>query len=242
MANWTLESARLTVFLEPNFTRFPTLWDDVVGEEPETSIFQKPTAMRVAYGPFAGGRLQLQAQPVRLDWIFDAPEPGDETGKRNTLGAFPDGATPLLELVYRWAKSNSFPETRRIALGFTLITPALDRLSGYRELRNFIDGVPANEEASDFLYQVNIPRKSTTGIEGLTINRLSKWSVMLVRLMALSSFGAVLEGPENSVVHLDLDINTPQNFGMIPKERIREVIDDLLSGALEISNSGTHSK
>jgi len=29
---------------------------------------------------------------------------------------------------------------------------------------------------------------------------------------------------------------------MIPKERIREVIDDLLSGALEISNSGTHSK
>jgi|HubBroStandDraft_2_1064218.scaffolds.fasta_scaffold338677_2 hypothetical protein len=152
------------------------------------------------------------------------------------IGPFPASAEPLVEIGCRWAAIASFPSTSRIALGLTLVSPVADRETGYRELASFVDGVPNADEASDFHYQINYPRPSRAGVEGLLINRLAKWSVSAFRLGIFRPGAmATAVGEIKSHLNLELDINTSADREeRIPKENIESVIKDLLDGALEV--------
>jgi len=159
------------------------------------------------------------------------------------LGPFPAAARPLLDLGRRWAASGSFPDTPRIALGLVLTSPTADRASGYRELADFVDGVPADPNATDFVYQVNIPRDSRADVAGLRVNRLSKWSVMLSRLLTIipmASSPSQFIGPDFHHLRLELDISTDAGFGsLLPRDKVQLIIDDLFDGAQEICAQGT---
>lgn len=239
MPEWRVASARLTVFVAPDTVVPSTLWRDVVGEDPESSVVQRATATKTESGPFADGILTLQVQPMRVDWLQEPVGPATE-GAPPVLGAFPDAAEPLVELGHRWARSTQFPSTQRVALGLILISDVSDRQIGYRELANFIDGVPESTDAVDFLYQVNRPRDSRAGIEGLYINRLSKWSVAEYRVVIFAPAAAsVATGALRYHLRLELDINTMAEFeGLIPQQKVDKVIDDLFEGAHEICEQG----
>jgi|GEM_PF-1843818 len=237
MPEWGIDSVRFSVFTDPNFVVPPTLWRDCVGDEPETSTYQRANATKVEVGPFAEGRLTLQVQPMRVDWVH---EPLVSLGQQgvSVLGPFPDAADPLLDLSRRWASSNSFPGTPRIALGLVVSSSTTDRASGYRELANLIEGVPTNPEASDFMYQVNIPRTAHVDIAGLKVNRLSKWGVALIRQFVVAGTAAPttqVVAPDIHCLRLELDINTNPDFeGLLPRRRVTAIIDDLFDGAKEI--------
>jgi hypothetical protein len=246
MPDWQLLNARLTIFLAPDALVPPTLWRDLIGEEPENSVVQRATATRTERGPFADGNLSLQIQPMRIDWVHEPVGVGAVGGLPPVLGVFPTAADALLQLGRRWVTNGWFPpSTPRVALGFILISPAPDRESGYRELGQFIDGVPNTPDATDFQYQVNRPRASRTGIDGLQVNRLSKWSVGAYGVFVISS-AAVAASPSTTTqllhhLRLELDINTSADFQRpIPRESVESVIDDLLSGASEICEHGNH--
>jgi hypothetical protein len=176
---------------------------------------------------------------MRVDWIHE-PLAGLGQKDASVLGPFPDAADPLLELSRHWASTNSFPDTSRIALGLVLSSPTTDRASGYRELAEFIEGVPTNPDASDFMYQVNIPRISHVNVAGLKVNRLSKWGVTLIRQFVLTALAArttQLVNPDRHSLRLELDISTNADFeGLLPPTEMTAIIDDLFEGAREVSD------
>ena len=239
MPNWQVMNARLTFFVAPDAQIPSTLWRDTLGEEPEATAFQRATLTRNESGLFADGKLSLVLQPMRIDWIH---EPSSE-GITPILGPFPGAVEPLLSIGSRSRANGSSPPTNRIALGFVLISPTPDRETGYRELREFIDGVPSTPDAVDFQYQVNRPRVSNV-IEGLQVNRLSKWSVGGVRLLRVTLAGRTMTPtitPIEHHLHLELDISTAADFQeILPEERIQDVIADLFRGAQEINEHGNH--
>jgi hypothetical protein len=243
MLDWRVTNARLSVFVVPDTIVPPTLWKDLVGEEPESSTVQRTMSTKVETGPFAEGKLRLIVQPMRIDWVHEPADIETEWGVENVLGPFPSACEPLLHLGRRWAKSDLFPSIQRIALGLVLIFPTRDRATGYRGLDQFIDGVPNAPDAADFLYQVNRPRPSRAGIDGLRVNRLSKWSVGAYKTVVINP--AVNPNPMLSKlrhhVRLELDLNTDADFpGTIARQNVESVIDDLFSGAKEIATHGNH--
>ena len=240
MSNWQLETARLTVFVTPEFVAPASLWRDCVGDDPETSTKQKQIATTIEIGGLGEGRLTLQIQPMRVDWVYEAPGIGSENGLPPVLGPFPAATEPLLQLGRKWVGTDKFPETPRIALGLVLLSATHDRMTGYEELAGFVEGVPKEPTATDFSYQVNLPRDSRAGIVGLAINRVSKWSVGMYKLVAVTA-GALNQvvAPEYVSLRLELDINTQPSFsGPIPHDRIPRLLEDLCDGAKEICRDG----
>lgn len=238
MPTWQVAGCRLTVFVAPDTVVPATLWRDTVGEDPETTTTQRSAGVRVEKGSFGNGNLTLTVQPMRIDWGYD-PLPALSTSV-DVLGDFPAAADPLLIFAKRWVRDGWYPITTRIALGLVLISPTTDRKTGYEELSRFVDGVPSAVDATDFLYQVNRPRPSSAGLAGLRVNRLAKWAVAGLRLVALAG------GPQNSMsaesynVHLELDINTNPDYGVqIPRESVELVIDDLFAAAREVAEQGS---
>jgi hypothetical protein len=243
MPEWRLLNARLTVFVAPDTVVPPTIWRDLVGEEPEDSSVQRSTATRIESGPFADGTLKLQIQPMRIDWAYEPVGLEAREGLPPFIGPFPAAADPLIQFGHRWTASAWFPSVSRVAVGFTLLSPTRDRETGYQELSQFIDGVPNTPDARDFHYQVNRPRASRAGIEGLQVNRLAKWSVGAFLVFAVAFDGTSNPSSANSTpryhLHLDLDINTSADYqGVIPRGSIEGLIDDLFAAGQEISEHG----
>ena len=230
------------MFVTPETIIPDTLWREVVGEDSETTTQQRAAATRVESGSFAEGTLRLQIQPMRVDWFYEPPPA--TTAAMPAFGRFPAAARPFLEFVRRWATTGSFPTSTRIALGFTLIAATEGRATGYRELSEFIDGVPT-PDATDFQYQVNRPRASRAGIEGLNINRLSRWSVGALGTVALLvGAGAPhpIIGPLQHHLRLEVDVNTAADFqGVIPHDMIPALLDDLFAGVTEVCEQGAHT-
>jgi len=239
MIDWLTLSARLSVFLAPDAVVSPSLWREVVGDEPDQSSTQRTLATRTETGPFAEGKLTHQVQPVRVDWVYEPPENEPFTTEPMTLGPFPGATDPLLKIAKRWLEVG-FPAAQRIALGFQLMIPCASREAGYEELKHFIDGVPGSGDATDFAYQVNRPRAAGTAVEGLRINRLSKWSVGAFRSIAMSTAAATpIVGEMRFHLRVDLDLHTAPDYpGLLPKEQMGQIIQDLREGAIEISERG----
>lgn len=130
MPEWRLLNARLTVFVAPDTVVPPTIWRDLVGEEPEDSSVQRSTATRIESGPFADGTLKLQIQPMRIDWAYEPVGLEAREGLPPFIGPFPAAADPLIQFGHRWAASAWFPSVSRVAVGFTLLSPTRDRETG----------------------------------------------------------------------------------------------------------------
>lgn len=238
VSEWQINTARFSVFTEPDFIAPSTLWHDCVGGDPDTSTYQRANATKLEIGAVEDAQLILQIQPMRIDWSYQ-PQPNPGELGMPSLGQFPNAADSLLALSRRWVGQESFPKTRRVALGFTLIAATGDRAAGYRELSKFVDCIPTNPDASDFMLQVNIPRPSSANVPGLRVNRLSRWGVLRVRQFTATPVQPQF-GLELGYLHLDLDINTNPEFeGLLPPSEIPMIIDDLFRGAKEVSEQGT---
>ena len=128
----------------------------------------------------------------------------------------------------------------RLAMGAVLIEPTTNRETGYLRLRDFIKSAVPTGEVTDFMYQVNHPRDTITGIQGLRINCLAKWSVSVFQLIAVSA-GMHTAAPPHSFVNLELDISTSgDRADTIPPNQIIAVLDDLQVAAAEIADGVVH--
>jgi hypothetical protein len=208
----------------------------VVGGEPDNIVNQRAVALRQETGTFADATATMTLLPGRTDWTFAAAETFQPTVA--TLGEFPGAAEQFRAAISRWAASEQFPATHRVALGVVLAEPTETRETGYQRLRDFIGAVP-DGDTSDFLYQVNRHRPTRADVPELRVNRLAKWSVQQVQLVTLSAGGAPVSAPPLSFVSLELDVNTSAEFsGPIPRGVVASLVDDLWAGATEIATEG----
>jgi hypothetical protein len=174
-------------------------------------------------------------QPLRVDWVYNKPE------EAQAIGSF----SPSLNLFHRLMNSwfEVAPNALRLAFGGVLLIPVDTKADGYRLLSTLLPSVIIDAEgSSDFSYQINRARISKAGIEGLRINRLSRWSTAL-----WSGSTVLIQGDRVTTTpserryasRLEIDINTAADFqGEFRAEQVGTVFSELVELGREIAQEG----
>lgn len=243
---WEVETLRLTAFPIPATPlKDPGWWTALMGEPVETKIIQQKLGEQREEGPFLSGTLINLLRPHRIDWLLSPTR--DQIGEAmgfETIGSFLELTGPFVELMVRWLDSGMCPVLQRLAFGAILILPVDSRTTGYRKLSPYLPSVTLDPEgSSDFTYQINRPRDSSSGIAGLKVNRLSKWSVASTRLLGFlvepELSPGVDRGEEYFACRLELDINTaPGRQEPIPQNQLGRVFKELVELGREIVTEG----
>jgi hypothetical protein len=238
--SWLLVGARLTAFTLPAEHEADNWWKDTVGRKPETRQIQSKTNEQTDVGVFEEGVLSLSVHPVRVEWQYNTPEPEGQVTEVPSLGSVEDRLDAFHRIMNKWLRSTAAPDIIRLAFGATLAQPVESLGQAYQLLARY---TPVNliGESSDFLYQINRTRILTAPIEGLQINRLSKWSAIRVfqsmRSPAVSLIGQNIK--EFYACRLELDINSPADFdSVIPGELTSDLFGELVRLGTEIATEG----
>jgi hypothetical protein len=149
-----------------------------VGKLPEMRTVRPRQGGSQEEGAFGTGRLILRLESMRIDWLLTVAGEQKSSGEdAPTIGAFPEVLRGFQELIERWFSLETCPSVIRLAFGAVLLQPVASLQHAYQQLGHYLPSMMSDPEgSSDFLYQINRRRDSTTGIAGLKINRLSKWS------------------------------------------------------------------
>ncbi len=216
-----------------------------MGEPPETKLLTPKRGALKEEGPLEKGRLVLNIRPMRIDWLFQSIyDDQSESFPIPIIGPFPESLVPFFGIIERWFSLEALPELTRIALGVVLVEPVEDKKLGYQRISKYLPTIKLDtEKSSDFSYQINRPRPSTSGIKDLSVKRISRWSVSLHRAAAISvgpdSAEAATLGQTYFTTRLEVDINTAPDFkGFLPAEHLSKILRELVSLAEEIASKG----
>ena len=173
--DWRAEQLRLSAFIvdetEP-LLLVRDWWSALVGAPPENVLEQPPAGVVQLFGTHNDAPLHMKAERGRLDIMrpFNLAQPTPYTSPLLT-----ETIAPFVELATRWL--NAGPPIKRLGLGcfavriFPEIEACRSALDAY--LRP-VDMQMA--EPDSFEYRTN-RRCSSQAVEGLTLNRIAKWSV-----------------------------------------------------------------
>lgn len=235
------------------FTAFPAedavigsfkRWVNMFGGAPEEGHFLKNQNLMVEAGPHRGNRLVLQVMtPLRFDWnlvplVDDKSE--DAEFKLQNIGPLTQAISSFREIVDKWLDGAG--PLQRIAFGAVLLFRVPSRIEGYRTIQPYLTKVTLDPEgSSDFIYQINRPRPMPE-IEGLKVNRLTKWSVFQYFTQQVVMGPGVthqMSGPDAFACRLEMDINTMPDFsGPLPGEKLSTILDKLIGMCNEIAENG----
>jgi hypothetical protein len=242
-SDWLVDQFRLTAFPVPGaITRSPEWWEAASGASPDETTSNPKKGSSAVSGSFGPGKLVLRLEPDRVDWLL-VPADLDAAALLISpafpnIGSLAETLVAFSEIAERWLGRDDVPEVGRLAFGAVLRHPEADRRSGYLRVPDYVP-VHVDPESSDFLYQINLPITSTAGINGLQINRLSKWSVSAMKLLALVSTGATIAPEPVYAFTLELDINTAPTFaGPLPKARLFALYRELTNLGGQIAAEG----
>jgi len=244
LAAWQTQTLRLTAFPSPSAHIIqPTWWHDLRGEEPESRISQPRKGGLRDEGPFADGYLILGVEPARIDWRYTSIV--DEKQKSEvfpTIGPLQDAIRVFAPLMNRWFELETCPTVQRLAFGAVMFQPVQNLQTGYQRIMQYLPSVQIDiENSSDFSYQINRKRYSRI-VQGLIINRLSRWSVMGLQDISMQITPARAQGSLGPIYHacrLELDINTVPEFqGEFRRDQLSSLFQELIDLAVEIANHG----
>ncbi len=206
-------------------------WVAVVGEPAESQVLLPKKRLSREEGPLGSGRLILETQPTRIDWVFSKTLDGD------ALGHFTIVTEQFASLMDRWF--DIFDSIQRLAFGAILSFSVNSKTEGYERLQSFLKRVQLDpQNSSDFLYQINRPRTFKHDDFEIRINRLSKWTVALSQTLEISPESNHLISSQYAC-NLDLDINTDAEFKTeLPKELLNDIFRVFIEYAMEISSEG----
>jgi hypothetical protein len=240
---WQAQVLRLTVFpVRPEIDIHQNWWSSLFGDSAEQVTTDKKQLLHQEKGALDGATLLLNTQPGRVDWQYVAPqELSDLIDAIPTLGPFSQALDRFTPTMTKWV-STDCPEVNRMAFGAVLLQPVGDRQTGYKVLSGCLRSVQIDPDTTDFLYQINRRKKSGSGIPEFLINRLTKWSVALMKLNLVDPSGKEMPSTEHFATRLELDISTPAVYpGTLPKEQLASLLDELVALGREISEKGESS-
>lgn len=247
---WQANTLRLTAFTAREAVLDSSnWWINVVGKPPDTESRQlKMHGLRQG-GEFEKGELNLELEPGRIDWKYLPAEAKQDTTLPDSdiipsIGPFREAIDSFRQLMMRWFSLETCPSTTRLAFGSVLLLPVTNRESGYRQLATYLPFLDLDpEHTSDLLYRINRRRFSVLGIQGLHINRLSKWSVGTFQrqVLAVGTQGVqyATSGPLAYACNLELDINTAQEFtDILEHNKLAGIFNELIELGMEIVVKG----
>jgi hypothetical protein len=239
LADWQAEQARLTVFVLTDAQTGPQQWwAEIVQSEPDDVSVSPKKRSGSVQGVYNPGTLVLRTEPGRIDWLLVPGQAEFEesmtTSEMPSLGEALGALDRFSGAVERWLARDDLPVVGRMAFGAALIHPETDRDAAYDRLPDYVP-VQLPPGSADFSFQINRPHRSAIEIDGLLVNRLSKWNVIHSRMIS-----AVTARPSETFnLRLELDINTAPTFpGPIPRESLVKLFRELFSEGMQIAANG----
>lgn len=201
-------------------------WHTVVGEDPDKIDVQPKQKLSIYQSAFNLGRLLLQIQPGRIDWVYVAED--SVPTEFPTLGVYDNAIHLFKDAISKWLRSNEIPTSSRLAYGAILVCPVNSRKEAYTQLAQLVRTLNIDtDNSTDFFYQINRPRT----VDGIKINRLSKGSALASIFV---SFNQVKIASK-----LELDINTsPDEIGSIETQKLGDILEALIELGNEIAQKG----
>ena len=230
--SWKAQLFRTTVFFEHPYEGDPEAWIGAMGlPEPDTDEHVKREALRRLTVLRDDTKVEVHQTPQRGDiYLMPAAEPSD-------LGAVEAHVAEFEELSHKWLQALDAPVIR-LAFGATYLEPAANRRAAYGRLNELLESLELDPDNSrDVFYQVNRP----ITVDGLILNRLTKWSSVVV------AKGNVVHSPEGMksnlvpeyFVRLECDNSTPaDNTAPIGAEKLIAFHKRLVKLSLENVQSG----
>ncbi len=246
MRNWEVQQLRLTIFPQFGSELDPDkLWMSVIGEEPELVQAHPKQGVLLMQNPYHLGMLKFNLLPDRIHWVYEVPKNSDDLD--SSLGSIDATLSKFAEIANKLFSIGSKPSAIRIAIGLILDSPVQSKEEGYQALSELLSYVEIDRNSSDFLYQINRPRKMRLGETEIEINRLSKWSVAVqVQSQFVFQLGSTKQGSVKSLsgnkmvsCHLELDISTDEdNQRAFDHGEQKSIFDRLIEQAKEIYEKG----
>lgn len=242
--NWLLENARVTAFpaAGPEVAA-DRWWSELLTEPAEAKVTLPRVGRYEERGKLGNGFLVLRAQSGRIDWLLTVSqrraleEPGIPS-----LGPFPEAIRGFLDATSRWLELPDIPQIQRLAFGATLVHPTESAAEAQNFLTPMLPSLRiASEHTSDLTFQINRPRKSAVS-SGITVNRLSRWSVVAYSIMTMEvasqpSLGVLNE--QRFAAQLQTDVNTAADLkGELPRTILRRHLQELVDLGQEIAEKG----
>lgn len=241
---WQVDTLRLTLFASTNIgLEEPTWWRDVFEKEPLEKKTRPVDGTHQQIGDHEGRIFILSIRNQRIDWIC-APDIGKIKRKDAILsiGAVSTVLDLFIPPILRWFELETCPAAKRLAFGAMLFYAVADQEVGNRLFSDYLPHVKLDDDnIRDFGYQINRRRQTTTGIPGLNINRLAKWSMIQAqpRLIELSPDDVSIAVLEQDACRLELDMNTSAEFkGNITREQLPALFQELAELGKQIVEEG----
>jgi hypothetical protein len=243
---WRAEALRVSAFYPggkgPDTSRW---WEQVAGKPIETRV-PHPLGNAVQdQGEVPEGVLTLTSlnSATRVDWRL-GPKPMElPKGPSDLhLGALADALTGFLGRLQPWFEKT--PPVKRLALGAVIFQVVKDASEGLRRLPMHVPGFNVDlQGAKDVIIQINRPRNNSTGIEGLTINRVLKWSIDEITLAAPQigdgGFKPVAIGQGEWFLRTEFDLNTHGAYtGQIGTDKVLTLVTEMRRIALAAVEQG----
>lgn len=236
---WQVELLRVTAFPIDNIAIDTTWWNDLSLGEKDSRIISKDGVCRDE-GLFEENKLYLNVHANRIDWIYST----DLTklqGPLPTFGEFSKVKQNFYNLIQKWLKIYS--EISRLAFGTILLYSAGDKEENYKLISKYLPNIIIDpKDSSDFFYQINRPRDSSSGISDIKINRLMKWSVMNIYgldINLLSNVTPVSRAKGIYACRLELDINTSADYNkQLAPKKLPNLFNELTFLGEEIISNG----
>lgn len=202
------------------------------------------TGEQVLEASYKNRKLLLSTLPIRIDLQINTPNPITLTPPEATfssLGGFVDVLNEFKPLSDKWLKQLSPLNLKRIAFGTNLLQRVTSVDEGYNFLSRFLPFSVNSREYSEFNLQINKHTKSRI-LPDLKINRLTKWSVLTLKLeLGTPSLSPTSSHryPDVYMCHLELDINTDQSYkGIFDDKKTLSIFNELIENGFAISKTG----
>ena len=228
--------------MSPSLNDPDSWWQNVVGTVPESKVSKPKEGLNQSSGQIdETSQLVLSCLPDRIDWQLLPSEQSESAPEFPSIGELEAVLPKFVGIINSWLEQPR-TEIQRLALGMVLVKPVEDRVAGYKKIATYLPAVKLDpEESSDFSYSINRPRATTTTLDKLIINRLSRWAVVAFRMFRMPMQGVEsikFVDKEKTLCRLELDINTNPEVEKLPKEKLREIFAELVTVAQEIATKG----
>ncbi|WOH58508.1 hypothetical protein [Bradyrhizobium sp. BWC-3-1] len=239
--DWTCESIRLSLFSSQTVKLSAQSWTALTGqEEPEQE--QKGGGRHVFASTMLGGQFNLGAIANRCDIIL-SPVTLTEVPEDYipAVGQWPSALEGFQAHVAPFLEQLSFP-VMRMAFAPVLVLPLKERLDAYKALVSLVKSIRQSpENMRDVLLRINWPQNSTA-VDGLTLNRITTWSVQQYQIQMFVSDGNSPAAFANELtygVRLELDHNTDQKHASpFDVSRLVPIYKELTNLALQNATEG----
>lgn len=244
---WQVEGVRFTAFpLETYKISEYKWWESLCGEPPESRVINPRNGTIHEEGKFENGIFTVDVLPFRLDYKYSVPNRPPEGDRLSMLGNFDNVIERFKIYVNKLINLDKIPDIQRLAFGALLFQQVASKKVGYEILSKYLTFKIEADKVSDLLFQINRPRYSLLETT-LLLNRLTKWSVGAIDLVALelsrSGKNTIVKSFSTTnliyAVRLELDMNTsPEYQGPFKKKEILPIFEELIDLGKEISREG----